>query len=203
MIDLVTTENQHLFAGNVLADQHKLRYRTLITRQQWNVPHYQQMEFDQYDTPATHYFVYREKGEVLGVARLYPTHLPYMIQEQFPHLAQFEALPCSERVMEGSRFCVEKQLPVIKRRQICNQLVLAYIEFCVQFNKSDIIGVMLPMHWKTLFIKNGCQLMWLGKPSLADDGKRIVAARMPMNKSILHEARRLTGITEDVLMLRS
>lgn len=203
MIEVVTIENQHLYQGNILAEQHKLRYRSLITRQHWNVPHYQQMEFDQYDTPATYYFVYREKGEVLGVARLYPTHLPYMLQEAFSHLVQFESLPCSNNIMEGSRFCVEKQLPTLKRRRICNELVLAYVEFCVQFNKSNIIGVMLPAYWKNLFIKNGCQLVWLGKPNLADDGKRVVAARMPMNKSILHEVKRLTGIQDEVLVYRT
>lgn len=203
MIEVVTIENQHLFDDSVMAEQHKLRYRSLIKRQQWNVPHYQNMEFDQYDTPASVYLVYREKSAVLGVSRLYPTHLPYMLQEVFSHLVQYEALPCSEHIVEGSRFCVEKQLPTAKRRRICDELVLANIEYCLRFNKSDIVGVMLPTYWKGLFIKNGCPLVWLGEPNLADDGKRVVAARLPVSRSVLCEAQRLTGINHDVLNFRT
>jgi N-acyl-L-homoserine lactone synthetase len=74
MIEFVTVENVNQFLGNPLADQHRLRYRSIIERQNWDVPNYCQMEFDQYDNPAAKYLVYRdEKYVARGVSRFYPT----------------------------------------------------------------------------------------------------------------------------------
>jgi N-acyl-L-homoserine lactone synthetase len=49
MIEIVTIANMKRFPGNPLADQHRLRYRSIIERQKWNVPNYCQIEFDQYN----------------------------------------------------------------------------------------------------------------------------------------------------------
>ncbi len=54
MIDVLTWENAH-FYGSALASQHRLRYRLFVERQGWDVPCYQGMEYDQFDTPAAVY----------------------------------------------------------------------------------------------------------------------------------------------------
>jgi acyl homoserine lactone synthase len=74
MIEFVTVENVNQFSENALAAQHRLRYRSIIERQQWDVPNYGEMEFDQYDNPAAKYLVYRNENYVAqGVSRFYPT----------------------------------------------------------------------------------------------------------------------------------
>jgi hypothetical protein len=63
MIEFVTVENMNRFPENALAAQHRLRYRSIIERQKWNVPNYGQMEFDQYDNPAEKYLIYRDENK--------------------------------------------------------------------------------------------------------------------------------------------
>ena len=54
-IECVTLETCHHFPGNPIAEQHRLRYRCIIERQDWKVPHVRQLEYDQYDNPAATY----------------------------------------------------------------------------------------------------------------------------------------------------
>ena len=94
MIEFVTVENVNQFLGNPLAAQHRLRYRSIIERQKWDVPNYCQMEFDQYDNPAAKYLVYRdEKYIARGVSRFYPTTLPYMLEQLFSHFVTDRDIP--------------------------------------------------------------------------------------------------------------
>jgi acyl homoserine lactone synthase len=73
MISCITCENIHLF-GPAFHSQFRLRYRAFIERQDYNVRIYNGMEYDQYDTPASHYLVYHTgEGRALGVSRLTPT----------------------------------------------------------------------------------------------------------------------------------
>ena len=57
MISCITCENIHLF-GPAFHSQFQLRYRAFIERQDYDVRIYKGMEYDQYDTPASHYLVY-------------------------------------------------------------------------------------------------------------------------------------------------
>ena len=113
MIEFVTVENMNQFSENALAAQHRLRYRSIIERQEWNVPNYGEMEFDQYDNPAAKYLVYRDEHHVArGVSRFYPTTLPYMLEQLFPHFVTDREMPKSPLVWEGSRFCIDQTLPL-------------------------------------------------------------------------------------------
>ena len=114
----------HRFDGNPIASQHRLRYKSLIERQSWDVPYFNNMEYDQYDNPATIYFFWRDKGEVKAVARLYPTTKPYMLKDVFPHLVSFTDLPSEQSTWEGSRFCIDKNLPVELRSRVIKELVI-------------------------------------------------------------------------------
>ena len=103
MIEFVTVENVNQFPGNALAAQHRLRYRSIIERQEWDVPNYGEMEFDQYDNPAAKYLVYRDDNHTArGVSRFYPTTLPYMLEQLFSHFvtdrADAEESPCLGRL---------------------------------------------------------------------------------------------------------
>lgn len=198
-IECVTIASAHRFDGNPIASQHRLRYKSLIERQSWDVPYFNNMEYDQYDNPATIYFVWRDKGEVKAVARLYPTIKPYMLKDVFPHLVSFTDLPSDQSVWEGSRFCIDKNLPVEQRSRVIKELVIAYIEYCLAHNISSIIGLMVPPYWKSVFINNGCEIEWLGETGLAGDGKKVRAGKLEINPELLENVKNITGISENVL----
>ena len=46
MIEFVTVENVNKFSGNALAAQHRLRYQSIIERQEWDVPNYREIDID-------------------------------------------------------------------------------------------------------------------------------------------------------------
>ena len=95
MIDCVTIATSHRFPGNLVAAQHRLRYREVIAKEDWsNIYVADEMEFDRYDNVATEYFVARNAdGEVVGVCRSYPTTIPYMLSDIFAFLAARNYLP--------------------------------------------------------------------------------------------------------------
>lgn len=80
MVECINTENNHLYFGNALCAQHKLRFESIIQRQKWDVPFIRNMEYDTYDNPAAYYLIKRDtQGNAVGVSRLYPTDRPYML----------------------------------------------------------------------------------------------------------------------------
>lgn len=198
-VECITISTLHNFKGNPLAEQFQLRYRCLIERQSWDVPFVNSMEYDQYDNPATVYFVWRENEKVRGVARLYPTTRPYMLQEVFADLVTDEPLPSDPDVWEGSRFCLDKNLAPAQRRRVIQELVIAYLEYSIAHGITYIVGLMLPTYWRNVFINNGCPITWLGDFSIAGDGKKVRAGKMAVNQDTLNSVREKAGISDNVL----
>ena len=162
-IQCVTIATNDHFQGNLIAQQHKLRHRSIIKRQNWEVPEIHGMEYDQYDNPATTYCVWSdEDGIARGVARLYPTDRPFMLQEHFGYMVEGE-LPRGSRILEGSRFCIDKNLPKEQRDRVAKELVLSYLEYAIDMNVESIIGIMYPIYWRNLFLKNDWEAKWLGE----------------------------------------
>jgi N-acyl-L-homoserine lactone synthetase len=200
MIDLITITTNHLLPGNALASMFRLRYRSVIKRQDWDVPTYQDMEYDNYDNIATKYFVWRDKdNEVRGTARLNPTTRPYMLQQAFPHLATYESYPNDNTIWEGSRICVDKDLSPDERRNVIAELGLAYCEYGVSEGITRIIGLMHPVFWKTVYINNGWETFWYGDVTPLTNGERVRAGGLMVSESALERLREVSGIHTSVL----
>ncbi len=200
MIDCVSISSSHLFAGNPIYEQHKLRHECIVQRQAWNVPTIRNMEYDQYDNPAAYYLVWRDKaGKARGSSRLYPTDRPYMLQEIFSHLVSKIPLPQSSEVWEGSRFCVDASLPPEMRQRIIQELIIGYLEFGLAEGVTSIVGVMFPAYCRNIFIRNGWDVEWLGEISKSTEGHRIVAGSLSVSKAVLRNVRAKTGIYQSVL----
>lgn len=198
MIECITIANSHLF-GDALASQFRLRHKVFIERQGWDVPRWQNMEYDQFDTPAAHYLVWRdEDGEVRGVSRMAPTDRPYMLSEVWPDMVTLEPLPHSPRIWEGTRFGIDRDLPSELRSRVARELVLAYLEFSLALGIDSIIGVMPPPIVRRLFINVGWPVVFLGEPKQVETD-RIIAGRMPVSREILERVRLKTGIMDPVL----
>lgn len=131
MIDLVTWQSAHLF-GDALADQYRFRHDQFVVRSGWNVPHVDGMEYDQFDTPAARYLLWRDHAaRVRGMVRLLPTTRPYMTETLWPELAPEEGPPRTDAVWENTRFAVDRALPAPLRRTVTSELILASLEFGV------------------------------------------------------------------------
>jgi len=186
--------------GKALVDQFYLRYDLLVDGQYWDLSRFQGMEYDQYDTPAATYLVYVDKtGVVRGSVRAVPTDRPYMIKDIWPELIETMPLPQSLSVWEASRFCVDKNLSREDRTQVKNELVLAFLEFGLQNDIRDMIGIMPPKLWQSVFVKAGWDIEYMGpEKDLGKDGI-IIAGRMPISLAVLENVRKTTGILQTVL----
>lgn len=201
MIECFNMKTSHLFSGNILASQFRLRYRLNVERQDWSVPSWEnEFEYDQYDNPSTMYFVWRdEDGVVRGCQRLYPTERPYMLQEVFSFLVTNREIPKHKTVWEGSRICVDTELPAELRRRIIHELAVAYLEFAMSKGIESIIGVMLPAYWKSVYINSGWNPVWFGEVARLDNGDRVRAGGLPVSEDVMSNVRNVTGIYETIL----
>lgn len=200
MIDCVTVANAHLF-GNALASMFRLRYRVFIRQEGWNVPCWRDMEYDQYDTPAAHYLVWRDqRGEVRGMSRLSPTDRPYMLKDIWPEMVTRGELPASPLVWEGTRFAVDADLPAAQRKAVIAELVMAYAEFGQHMGLSHFIGIMPPAVWRVVFQSNGWKPEFLGEPYLID-GDKILPGRVAVTADNVAGVRAATGLQGPVLRI--
>lgn len=199
-IECVTLETNHLFDGNPLVEQHKLRYRSIIKRQDWPVPQIRDIEYDQYDNPAATYLIWRDhNGSARGVSRLYPTDRNFMLKEHFSHMLNYGSMPTGHHIYEGSRFCIDNEIDSKQRQKIAQELVLAYLEFGLHHGIEKYIEIMYPIYWNTLFTKVGWNPFWLGDAFETPDGKRSRAGSVIVDEETLLKVREATGIKTSVI----
>ncbi|MCA1510547.1 acyl-homoserine-lactone synthase [Bradyrhizobium sp. NBAIM01] len=165
MIEAFSFANAHHFQ-DALASQARLRYEVFVERR--GLPHsfWEGLEFDEFDTPAAKYLVWRdEKRVVRGLARLLPTTNSYMLQTYWPHLISGRIFPSSSGVWELTRVCVDKSLDSKLRRTVLPELLCAIEEFLSTPHGVGIVGVTRE-HLLTHFIRSG--IRWLGEPDLIE-----------------------------------
>jgi len=199
MIYCVNHRTWHHFGG-LLAAQYQLRYKLLVDAQYWEVGRFQGMEYDQYDTPAATYLVWADKhGNVRGSVRTVPTDRPYMLKDLWPEIVEKIPLPHSLSTWEATRFCVDSTLPKEQRQRVKHELVCAFLEFGLNNDISQMIGVMPPKLWKSCFIDSGWDIEFLG-PEKQAGSDLIVAGMMPISLAVLKKVREATGVTHPVLL---
>jgi len=190
-IDCFNMTTAYLF-GDALASQFRLRKRVFIDRQNYAVPSWKGMEFDQFDTPATQYFVWRdEEGEARGVARLAPTSLKYMLEEIWPEKITGIDLPHSDRVWEATRFGVDSDLPPKRRNQIVKELICALLEYGITHGIDQMIGLTAVAVVRNVFVRNGWKAQMVS-PIWLEDGIEVQAGLLPVSLETLQNVRRHT-----------
>ena len=202
MIDCISIKNARNFAQDLLVEQHKLRYREVVSKEKWgDIYIVDGMEFDQYDNLATEYYIARDnENNVVGVARSYPTTIPYMLSDIFTYLLSSD-FPSSPRIFEASRLVLDRsKCPKEERRPIIDKLVLAYMERGLQRNIDAYIGFMLPKIWDSTFQRVGWEIKWAGPEfALPKTNETVRAAMMPVSEEMLQRIRDVTGIQRSVL----
>lgn len=203
MIDCVTIPTSHHFTGNLVREQHRLRYAECIVREGWrDLYALDELEFDQYDTLATEYFVSRdETGRVVGVIRSNPTTIPYMLEECFPFLSHY-SLPREAHIFEASRLVVDRTLLNSDQRAVVvNQLLVGLMERGLQRRLTEYIGFMTPHIWERTFCRIGWTPEWLGPEiGLVRSRYTVRAARVPVSQSIHERLREFTRLSEPTVL---
>jgi acyl-homoserine lactone synthase len=202
MISCVTIATNHHFPGNLLADQHRLRYREVVDKENWSdIYVVDNMEFDRYDNLATEYFIARnQEGKIVGVCRSYPTTIPYMLSEAFPFLMK-KNLPSSPKAFEASRLVLDRSLLTKEqRRPVIDALLVAYMERGLQRKIDAYVGFMFPKIWSSTFQRIGWEIEWIGPPVPLPKTREVVRAGLiPVTESLNARIRTITGITRDIL----
>jgi acyl homoserine lactone synthase len=159
MIEAFSLRTAHLFQ-DALASQARLRYRVFV--QQSNLPHpyFADMKYDEFDTPASVYLVWRNSDLVVRAQiRLLPTNRPYMLKSYWPHLVETKSMPSNEPVWEVTRVCVDKRLPGHTRPRVLPELLCGVSEFFDIYRIKAMVGV-TRQHLVENFIRVGIE--WLG-----------------------------------------
>lgn len=161
MIEAFTLATAHHF-GDALASQARLRYKIFVAHRKLPHHHYGGLEYDEFDTPAATYLVWRDEAQVVrGLVRLLPTERPYMLQAYWPTLIDSGALPASGDIWEATRVCVDRSVPTQQRFRIFPELFAGVEEFCAAHDIKAIIGVTRP-HLVTHHYQS---YRWLGQPA--------------------------------------
>lgn len=162
MIEGFSLKTAHLF-GDALASQARLRHRVFVQRRGLPHTHHDGMEYDEFDTPAAFYLVWRDpSAEVRGMFRLLPTSLPYMLERYWPHLCQLRPLPKQADIWEVGRVCVDRDFHHSARQMIIPKLLCALQEFCGAQGIRAVVGV-ARQHLISHYIPAGAE--WLGQPA--------------------------------------
>ena len=198
-VEIFNWETAHLF-GDALPGQHKLRRKLFIDRQSYNVPVYNELEYDQYDTPAATYVVRRDDGGIVrAVNRLIPTPMPYMIKELWPDVISECAVPEAWDVWESSRFGVDNDLPPAVRDRYLGELLCGIIEFGLARGISWYLAILTAPLVKRSLIASGLDVEILGPARAIGNSPPALPIRVNVTEESVAEIRRRKGLTGPVL----
>ncbi len=193
----VTWATAHQY-GEAWISHHQLRYRMFVERQKWDVPSYNHIEYDEFDTPAATYILaVDDHNRALGTTRLIATTRPYMVEKLWPDLVEIE-LPHSDSIWEASRFGCDPNLDGAARRQVVSRLILGCQEFGIANGISRYLGVMPIPVFEKVIAANHCPVSPIGS-TFRQDGHDIGAAYIDVSISTLEAVRLHTGIRKVVL----
>jgi acyl-homoserine lactone synthase len=171
MIHVISAVNRHLYE-DVIEQHFRVRHQIFVEERKWEALRRPDgREIDAYDNDDAVYLLALEDRRVLGGSRLYPTTLPTMISEVFPHLAAVRGCPAGPLVWEWSRFFVTRE----RRDGTFNlQLMAAAQEFCLDQGIERLCLVM-ETWWLPRFHDIGFVVTPLGLPALVDNSWTMAA----------------------------
>jgi|APTNR8051073442_1049403.scaffolds.fasta_scaffold03915_3 acyl homoserine lactone synthase len=200
MIEAITLETAHLL-GDALPSSHRLRHRIFVERQRYQVSCWRGMEWDQFDTPAAVYLLWRDPAlRVRAVARLIPTSVPYMIQQLWPELLESGEIPVRNDIWEVTRFGIDRDLEPAVRVRIFGEMFCAFAEFGLKANISEFIFVTPSRVIDSALTHAGVEARRLSLPRRLG-GLPVVAARSAVSHDALMKLRRHHQIPGPVLRI--
>jgi len=122
-----------------------------------------EFEVDQFDTSDAIYLILTDRaGEHLASARLLPTTRPHILDSLFPQLCDGSP-PTGSTTYEITRFCLDRSLSAVERREARNQLVSAIVDYALEHGVTEYTGV-AEIGWFQQILAFGWRCRPLGLP---------------------------------------
>ncbi|MXQ11700.1 acyl-homoserine-lactone synthase [Microvirga makkahensis] len=187
-VHVITRDNRALYE-ECIQQFYRLRYQIFVGERGWDsLRGADGLEIDTYDNEHAIYLLAIDAGRVVGGQRLYPTLLPHMISEVFPHLVQL-GIPQAADIFEWTRYFVVKERRT--GRTDC-RLLAAMQEFCLEKNISEVTAV-VEMWWLPRWQQTGFKVRPLGLPQIIE-GQPCIAAAIEISAASLEHVRELAGL---------
>lgn len=182
---VLSFQNMHLH-GDLLVKFLKARRNTFIDRLKWQLPVTDEMEYDQYDTPACRWVVIHEFGEVIAGIRISPTTAKcgiysYMLRdaqrgllEEIPTDVLYFEAPVSDSIWEASRLFVSQKVPAAQRSAVQTLLMKTLSQAAHDMGAAQVIGI-VPALWSRWLRRLGLEAVSVG-PRFEADGTASQAA---------------------------
>jgi len=187
-VHVITHDNRALYDESI-RQFYRLRHQIFVEERGWGgLRKPDGLETDDYDNEHAIYLLAIDAGRVVGGQRLYPTLLPHMISEVFPHLVHL-GIPQGADIFEWTRYFVVKERRT--GRTDC-RLLAAMQEFCLEKGISEVTAV-VEMWWLPRWQQTGFKVRPLGLPQIIE-GQPCIAAAIEISAASLEHVRKLAGL---------
>lgn len=142
----------------------RARKEVFVDLLKWDVPVLAgEFEIDQFDDEHARYVIVAdEHGAHLASARLLETTRPHILGNLFPGLCA-AGVPTGSKVLEITRFCLDRHQNASTRRSARNRLVTALVDFALARGTQSYSGV-AEMAWLQQILAFGWDCRPLGVP---------------------------------------
>lgn len=184
----------------------EFRHRIFVRHLDWDITHYDRLEFDEFDALLPFYMIYRSyENNIRAVWRLLPTTGPYMLRNIFPHFLGSKKAPQSKNVWEISRFAFDPGGfgvdGILDFSRISGELFCALGEFGIENGIEEVVAVFDTRFF--LILRNlGTPPIWMGRPQKIG-ALTAVAASFEVSRSRLEQIRKITSLAEPVISCKS
>ncbi len=187
-VHVITHDNRALYE-EAIQQFYRLRHQIFVEERGWGgLRRPDGLDVDDYDNEHAIYLLAIDADRVVGGQRLYPTLLPHMISEVFPHLVQ-SGIPQAADIFEWTRYFVVKERRT--GRTDC-RLLAAMQEFCLEKGLSEVTAV-VEMWWLPRWQQTGFKVRPLGLPQIIE-GQPCIAAAIEISAVSLEHVRKLAGL---------
>lgn len=153
---------------DLLTAMFRLRRRVFKERLDWSVSGSGEFELDVFDAIGpTYLLVLDDISEVIGCVRLLPTLGPTMLARTFPVLLEDKDPPCSRRILESSRFCVDTSVSSELGASGLNRatfMLFAGMMETLRFQEADSIVTVTDTRMERILRRAGWPLERIGLP---------------------------------------
>ena len=168
--------------GELFANLFRARKQSFIVEKRWNLPEALDMEYDQYDTPASRWIaIHDDRGQVYAGIRLTPTTAKcgiysYMIRDaqrgllaSLPTDLLYDEAPVDPNIWECTRVFVLHSTPQIIRRRVHGYMVGAMVKSASELGATQLIAI-TPANWPRWYGRCGLTAAAVGPVMYVDDG---------------------------------
>ncbi len=178
----------------------KLRKHFFVDQLGWDIPHDNQFEMDQYDTPVAWYSLVLMDGKVVGGARVMPTTArwgqhSYMLKDavdgklvDIPPAVLENAIE-SDGVWECTRLVISDELNTHALRSECLSLIVSGLAETARSQGGRELMSLSPLALMRALRQLGYDAGRIGEPYLnPGDGRKYAVLSMPVERRVDEQA---------------